>query len=63
MRGDGERGSRRRGVSAIVAAAAILLAFGSSHMLSAFASGAPSRPVDRDIASYVLFAFDTPEFR
>jgi hypothetical protein len=46
-------------VSAIVAAAAILLAFGSSHMLSAFASGAPSRPVDRDIASYVLFAFDT----
>jgi hypothetical protein len=53
------RGDRRRGVFAVVAVGAIVLVLGASHMLTAFASGAPSRPLDRDIASYVLFAVQT----
>jgi hypothetical protein len=53
------RGDRRRVVFAGGAAVAIVLALGGSHVLAAFASGAPSRPVDRNIASYVLFAVQT----
>ncbi|HEX5096511.1 MAG TPA: hypothetical protein VFX21_10875 [Acidimicrobiia bacterium] len=54
--------ARRRGRVVSVAAIA-LIAGGLSQMLPASASGAPSRPVDRDIDTYVLFGFESVNFK
>ena len=58
----GTAGDRRRLV-ALGATALIIGAIFGTNMLSAFASNAPSRPLDRDLSSYVLFAFDTLDFK
>jgi hypothetical protein len=65
MRGVGVRnmvGARRRQLAAAGAVFLVVLAVGSSHALHAFASNSPSRPLDRNISSYVLFAKDSLSF-
>src|SRR4051812_24223145 len=50
--------ARRRAV-VIGATVIVVVVSGIAHMIGAFASGSASRPVDRDLSSYVLFAFDS----
>ena len=58
----GKAQMRRRALT-VAALATIVFAIGSVQIMGAFAAGIPSRPVDRDLSSYVLFAFDTLEFK
>src|SRR6266480_3617069 len=49
----------RRRILAVGAVAIVIVAVGAAQSFSAFAAASPSRPVDRDLSRYVLFAFDT----
>lgn len=53
----------RRRIVAVAALVVVIVSLGISQVLSAFASGSPTRPVDRQLSSYVLFAFDTLAFK
>jgi hypothetical protein len=53
----------RRRILTVATLAMVAFALGSVQIIGAFAAGSPSRPVDRDLSSYVLFAFDTLEFK
>ncbi|HVJ99126.1 MAG TPA: hypothetical protein VNC41_20040, partial [Acidimicrobiia bacterium] len=64
MRGVGAMGRMgrarmRRRVLTVGALATVAFAVGSVQIMGAFAAGIPSRPVDRDLSSYVLFAWDS----
>ncbi len=49
----------RRRIVALGAVAIVIVAVGAAQAFSAFAAGSPSRPIDRDLSSYVLFGLDS----
>src|SRR4051794_5928709 len=49
--------ARRRMVT-LMTVALVAIAVGGVQIIGAFAAGSPSRAVDRDLSSYVLFALD-----
>ncbi len=59
----GGRARSRRRIVGLGAVTLCVLAACAVQSFSAFASGSPSRPVDRDLSKYVLFAFDTLSFK
>jgi hypothetical protein len=60
----GERRARvRRRVVAMAASLVVLFVLALGQSFGAFAAGSPSRPIDRQLSHYVLFAFDTLNFK
>src|SRR5690348_11078498 len=53
----------RRRVVAAGGTVVVVAALGLAHTFSAYASGVPSRPVDRNLSSYVQFAQNTLQFK
>src|SRR3954471_16398370 len=57
------RARGRRRVITLGTIAIVAVTVGMVQVIGAFAAGSPSRPVDRDLSSYVLFAFNTLDFK